>query len=234
MIPPASASAATRMPADRSRAYRYDANAASAVRKEMEEAQRPHFGDVAQEYSPAGGGRVERREVRRREYVAEPQPTREKHNSRCPVAAHTASTRADIASSLMSSLTDPIPARATVAAASRGPTLPLAAEGADTATNGMAPHAIGAKEHDVGADPRHDRILNRTNSATSANCQPAHREITQRTDTWPTGRTQGVSPPAATRHRRETRLPLRRWGSRWCEVTACALRLPVGLISGAL
>src|SRR6202046_5000688 len=109
MIPPASASAATRAPAACSLAYRYDANAASAaaasrwkkLSTRTSETLRRKYSRSWEGVAFSAGKFV----------VASRSPNSSPHaksaTATAPEAAHLASTRADIASSLTSLLTDP-------------------------------------------------------------------------------------------------------------------------------
>ena len=109
MIPPASASAATRMPADRSRAYRYDANAASeAAASRWKKLSARTSEPLRRKYSRRWEGvafSAGKFVVASRSPNSSPHAKRATANA--PEAAHTASTRADIASSLTSLLTGP-------------------------------------------------------------------------------------------------------------------------------
>src|ERR1700729_2283313 len=109
MIPPASARAAMRMPADLSRAYRYDANAASAAAaSRWKKLSALTSETLRRKYSRSWEGvafRAGKFVVARRSPNSSPHA--KSATAIAPEAAHTASTRDDIASSLVSLLTDP-------------------------------------------------------------------------------------------------------------------------------
>src|SRR5580704_1144434 len=169
MIPPVSASAATRMPADRSRAYRYDANAASgAAASRWKKLSARTSETLRRKYSRSWEGVAF---SAGRFVVASRSPNSSPHaksaTATAPEAAHTPSTRADIASALTSLFTDPFQH------ARRSP-LPVAAPQfrsppkADTPTAGTASLRLARGSHDMGADPGDARFPNRTQPATTA------------------------------------------------------------------
>src|SRR5580704_3984785 len=154
MIPPVSASAATRMPADRSRAYRYDANAASgAAASRWKKLSARTSETLRRKYSRSWEGVAF---SAGKFVVASRSPNSSPHaksaTATAPEAAHTPSTRADIASALTSLFTDPFQH------ARRSP-LPVAAPQfrsppkADTPTAGTASLRLARGSHDMGADP---------------------------------------------------------------------------------
>src|SRR5580704_11779713 len=163
MIPPVSASAATRMPADRSRAYRYDANAASgAAASRWKKLSARTSETLRRKYSRSWEGVAF---SAGKFVVASRSPNSSPHaksaTATAPEAAHTPSTRADIASALTSLFTDPFQH------ARRSP-LPVAAPQfpsppkADTPTAGTASLRLARGSHDMGADPGDARFPNRT------------------------------------------------------------------------
>src|ERR1700729_3374045 len=108
MIPPASARAAMRMPADLSRAYRYDANAASAAAASRWKKLKARTSEtLRRKYSRSSeGGAFSAGKF----VVASRSPNRSPDansaTASAPEAAHTASTRDDIASAPTSLVTD--------------------------------------------------------------------------------------------------------------------------------